>query len=88
MNWGADDVLATPLARLNHNGEPYCLGPWWYDVDRPTDLQFLASHLKNRLRSFGGQAIALGSPHPCPATAAVVKRIEKEFPELDSANVL
>ena len=78
MNWGGDDVLATTLARLNHNGEPYFLGPWWYDVDRPIDLQFLASHLKNRLRAFGGQAMALGSPHPCPATAAVLKRIEKE----------
>ncbi len=78
MNWGGPDVLAQTLARLRAAGEPYCLGPWWYDVDRPIDLQFLASHLKNRLRAFGGQAMALGSPHPCPATAAILKRIEKE----------
>ncbi len=80
--WGGPDVLATTLARLREAGEPYCLGPWWYDVDRPIDLQFLSSHLKNRLSSFGGQAMALGSPHPCPATAAALKRIEKESPHL------
>ena len=80
MNWGSADVLAKTLARLRSAGEPYCLGPWWYDVDRPVDLQFLISHLNNRLRAFGGQAMALGSPHPCPATAAVLKHIEKEIP--------
>jgi uncharacterized protein len=80
MGWGGSDVLATTLARLRAAGEPYCLGPWWYDVDRPSDLHFLISHLKNRLRSFGGQAMALGSPHPCPATLAVIRHIEKESP--------
>jgi hypothetical protein len=78
MNWGSTDVLATTLTRLHESGEPYCLGPWWYDVDRALDLEFLKSHLRNRLRTFGGQAIALGSPHPCPTTAAVLKRIEQE----------
>jgi uncharacterized protein len=78
MNWGGADVLTTTLTRLNDTGDHYCLGPWWYDVDRPSDLRFLMTHLKNRLRSFGGQAMALGSPHPCPATAAILKRIEKE----------
>jgi len=82
MSWGSADVLPKTLARLRDAGEPYCLGPWWYDVDRPIDLHFLASHLKNRLRAFGGQAMPLGTPHPCPATAAVLKRIEKEFPDL------
>ncbi len=80
MNWGTDDVLAITLRRLRDANESYFLGPWWYDVDRPGDLQFLRAHLKNRLRTFGGQAIDLGSPHPCPATAAVLKRIEKESP--------
>lgn len=80
MSWGSSDVFAKTLVRLRDAGEPYCVGPWWYDVDRPIDLHFLASHLKNRLRAFGGQAMALGSPHPCPATAAVLKRIEKNFP--------
>jgi rSAM/selenodomain-associated transferase 1 len=82
LNWGGDEVLVQTLQRLRDAGEPYCLGPWWYDVDRPTDLQFLRSHLKNRLRAFGGQAMALGSPHPCPATAAVLKRIDKATPDL------
>ncbi len=81
MNWGGPEVLAITLARLRDAREPYCLGPWWYDVDRPIDLHFLVSHLKDRLRSFGGQSMALGSPHPCPATAAVLKRLEKESPE-------
>ncbi len=80
MNWGGPEVLATTLARLRKAGEPYCLGPWWYDVDRPIDLDFLRSHLKNRLRRFGGQGMPLGTPHPCPATSAVMKRIEKESP--------
>ena len=77
MNWGGPEVLTRTLARLREAGAPYCLGPWWYDIDRPIDLQFLISHLKNRLHQFGGQAMVLGSPHPCPATAAVLKRIEK-----------
>src|SRR5450755_2688199 len=51
MNWGGADVLTTTLTRLHHTGERYCLGPWWYDVDRPIDLRFLMTHLKNRLRS-------------------------------------
>src|SRR5579872_95200 len=82
MGWGGSDVLAKTLARLREMEEPYCLAPWWYDVDRPIDLQFLISHLKNRLRSFGGQAMALGSPHPCPATLAVIRHIEKVSPHL------
>lgn len=77
MSWGRPDVLVKTLERLHDASEPYCLGPWWYDVDRPIDLQFLISHLKNRLRTFGGQTMALGTPHPCPATSAVLKRIEK-----------
>jgi uncharacterized protein len=80
MGWGGAEVLATTLKRLRDGGEPYCLGPWWYDIDRPIDLEFLMSHLKNRLSAFGGQAMALGSPHPCPATAVVLKRIQKESP--------
>jgi len=76
MSWGGAEVLAKTLQRLRDAGEPYCLGPWWYDVDRPIDLEFLISHLKNHLRAFGGQSMVLGSPHPCPATAAALKRIK------------
>jgi len=82
MAWGESDVLATTLARLRAAQEPYCFGPWWYDVDRPIDLHFLISHLQHRLRSFGGQAMALGSPHPCPTTMAVLRHLEKESPHL------
>ena len=82
MKWGSAEVLAVTLARLHQGDQSYCLGPWWYDVDRPSDLQFLISHLKNRLRHFGGQAMMLGSPHPCPATAAVLRRIETESGDL------
>ena len=76
LPWGGEEVLAKTLQRLRDDGEPYWLGPWWYDVDRPIDLDFLISHLKNHLRAFGGQSMMLGSPHPCPATAAVLKRIK------------
>jgi glycosyltransferase A (GT-A) superfamily protein (DUF2064 family) len=74
MAWGGPEVLAKTLERLRDAHEPYCLGPWWYDVDSPIDLDFLIHHLKNRMRAFGGQSIVLGSPLPCPATVAVLKR--------------
>lgn len=80
LPWGGPEVLAKTLQRLRDDGEPYWLGPWWYDVDGPIDLEFLISHLKNRVRAFGGQSMVLGSPHPCPATAEVLKRIEKAEP--------
>ncbi len=80
MRWGGPDVLVKTLERLHDASEPYCLGPWWYDVNRPIDLQFLTSHLKHHLRTFGGQTMSLGTPHPCPATSAVLKRIEKASP--------
>jgi uncharacterized protein len=78
MNWGGPGVFSETLTRLRTAGEPYWLGPWWYDVDTMVDLQLLISHLRNPSRGFGGMTLA--SPHPCPATAAVLKRIEKEFP--------
>ena len=81
LEWGGPDVLTKTLQRLRDAKEPYCLGPWWYDVDRPIDLHFLISHLNKRLRSFGGQAMTLGTPHPCPATVAVLKKIKATFPK-------
>jgi uncharacterized protein len=74
--WGSSEVLATMLTRLRVRNESYCLGPWWYDVDQPPDLDFLRSHLKSRRASFGGQSMPLGRPHPCPATAATLKTID------------
>jgi hypothetical protein len=67
-------VFADTISRLRAAKEMYAVGPWWYDVDRPEDLEFLTYHLKDRLASFGGQSMPLGSPHPCPATAALIKR--------------
>lgn len=76
MPWGSSEVLATMLSRLRDRNEPYCLGPWWYDVDQPLDLDFLRSHLRSRTASLGGQSMPLGSPHPCPATATLLKKID------------
>ena len=77
-SWGSSAVLATMLSRLRARGESYCLGPWWYDVDQPIDLEFLRAHLKQRRAQFGGQSMPLGSPHPCPATAALLKRMASQ----------
>jgi rSAM/selenodomain-associated transferase 1 len=76
MRWGSSEVLATMLSRLRERNEPYCLGPWWYDVDQPMDLDFLRAHLKSRRASMGGQSMPLGSPHPCPTTAALLKKMD------------
>ncbi len=73
MKWGGSDVLAATVARLREARQPYCLGPWWYDVDRPADLEFLRLHLLGRLRPRAARAMALRRPHPCPATAALLR---------------
>jgi rSAM/selenodomain-associated transferase 1 len=41
--WGADTVLLDTLGRAN--GVPVTLGPAWYDVDDPPDLERLRRHL-------------------------------------------
>ncbi len=73
--WGSSRVLALTLRRLRRIGVPYSLGPWWYDVDRSEDLVLLSRHLDSR-RKFGGlRMMPLGSPHPCPRTAALLRRL-------------
>ena len=43
--WGTGDVCAETMARLDAAGVPYTLLPFWYDVDRPSDLRLLRRHL-------------------------------------------
>jgi rSAM/selenodomain-associated transferase 1 len=73
--WGSSRVLALTLARLRRIGAPYSMGPWWYDVDRPEDLALLSAHLDCRRKSGGCTAMPLGAPHPCPRTAALLRRL-------------
>jgi rSAM/selenodomain-associated transferase 1 len=73
--WGSSRVLALTLKRLRRIGVPYSLGPWWYDVDRPEDLALLSRHLDSRRRFGGCTAMPLGSPHPCPRTAALLRQL-------------
>jgi uncharacterized protein len=75
MKWGGSRVFAETIARLRSAHEEYAIGPWWYDVDRAEDLEFLKHHLSNRVKAFGGQSMPLGSPHPCRITAAAIKQL-------------
>lgn len=43
--WGAGDVLTKTLCTLEASRVRYRLLPFWYDVDRPHDLDLLAAHL-------------------------------------------
>jgi rSAM/selenodomain-associated transferase 1 len=45
MKWGSDAVLKETLERLRRLKIAYQLGRWWYDIDRPTDLELLAADL-------------------------------------------
>lgn len=43
--WGTDGVLTETLNRLNEQRVSCHLLPFWYDVDRPADIDLLATHL-------------------------------------------
>src|SRR5579875_298966 len=73
--WGSSRVLALTLRRLGRIGVRYSLGPWWYDVDRPEDLALLSAHLDCHRKSGGCMVLPLGAPHPCPRTAALLRRL-------------
>ncbi len=45
MPWGTGRVMTETLRRLNAQQSPCFLLPFWYDIDRPEDLRFLAEHL-------------------------------------------
>ncbi|MGO9056182.1 MAG: TIGR04282 family arsenosugar biosynthesis glycosyltransferase [Candidatus Binataceae bacterium] len=66
MSWGSGTVLEETLERLRRHKITYQLGRWWYDIDRPTDLELLAADLardRNRGRSV------------CPATARLMDEL-------------
>jgi uncharacterized protein len=63
--WGRASVLDQTLARLRRQRVNYALAPGWYDVDRWSDVMSLAAHLDG----------ILPSAIPCPATAAVLRRL-------------
>jgi rSAM/selenodomain-associated transferase 1 len=43
--WGSGRVMTETLRKLNARQWPCFLLPFWYDIDRPEDLRFLAEHL-------------------------------------------
>lgn len=45
MPWGTGQVLTRTLRALQAAGVDYRLLPFWYDVDRPEDLDLLRAHL-------------------------------------------
>jgi len=46
MPWGGETVLSTTLRIANEHEIPYVLLDFWYDIDRPADLEFLRTHLQ------------------------------------------
>jgi rSAM/selenodomain-associated transferase 1 len=44
--WGSERVLAQTLEKINSTGIGCHLLPFWYDIDRETDLSFAGRHLE------------------------------------------
>ena len=77
ISWGGSRVLEQTLGRLHRLSIRYQLGPWWYDIDRPTDLELLAADLTAERAA---TAVAA-----CPATARLMDELgllELESPGL------
>lgn len=66
MKWGGDTVLKETLERLRRLKIGYQLGRWWYDIDRPTDLELLAADLTRDPKH--GRSL-------CPATAHLMDEL-------------
>lgn len=64
IKWGGDRVLARTLTRLRRLRIDYQLGPWWYDIDRPGDLELLAADLTQDANC----------RQVCPATARLMDK--------------
>lgn len=75
IKWGGRTVMAQTLARARKLGLNYQLGPWWYDVDRPRDLNLLRSDLAGHFRPAGRVL-----PAACPATIRALAALPKAFP--------
>jgi hypothetical protein len=74
--WGGPGVLADTLKRLRRGGWAYALGPAWYDVDENGDLAVLIEHLRRfELRGRLRRTRRALDAHPCPATAALVRKL-------------
>jgi len=46
VSWGTEQVLGETLAIVNQKEAGCTLLPFWYDVDRPRDLLYLAQHIE------------------------------------------
>ena len=60
IDWGTESVFAQTVEALNAAGIEFALLPYWYDVDRPSDLRVLRG-LRHRL----------GEPQPIHTLAAL-----------------
>jgi hypothetical protein len=68
IGWGGGAVLEQTLRRLRRLHIAYRLGRWWYDIDRPADLEFLAADLV-RAADGGGRRRSI-----CPATFGLLRQ--------------
>ena len=69
IRWGSAQVLENSMRRLERVGLSSALGPVWHDVDRWPDVMLLCEYLRRfELKS-------TRDVHPCPATAAVLRRL-------------
>jgi rSAM/selenodomain-associated transferase 1 len=66
--WGTERVLTQTLGRIADNHLNAALLPFWYDVDTPRDLRFLAQHL-SYLERKAGKPVA-------PETARMLKSLK------------
>lgn len=62
--WSAADTLAASVARARSLGLAHALLSFWYDVDEPRDLSFLATHLHALPPSVAPATRAFLQEHP------------------------
>jgi len=70
--WSTPEVLAHTCQQARQAGHSLALLPFWYDVDEPTDLDFLMRHLQ-ALRAAGDQTSG-------QETEALLKALAAESP--------
>lgn len=62
--WSTPDTLAVSVARARTLGLRHALLPFWYDVDAPRDLTFLATHLRALPPTVAPKTRAFLQEHP------------------------